>query len=429
MQNTLEYIRGVLRLVLSIAAIALCSCKKTPQVEIVDILGTSQVCLGDTNVQYTLISAAPVDYVLWTVPEGAWIKEGQGTTTIKVNFGQKQGEVCAELYIEGKKVNTVDKCLSVSFGVPGEWCRGLNFEDGKVGGAVAFSIAAKGYIVSGYSVGENGQPQHKAFLWEYDPASGKWTPKASLPTGEQRSWATGFSIGDKGYIATGRVANDVNYQSFVNDFWEYNPATNTWTERASIPFPTNPPNSPYPGTDCAFSFSIGGKGYVGGGESFNLLPRRKLFAYDPQQNMWIARNDVPFNSTISSTSFVIGNKAYVGLGYYQGVTDSDSLFEYDPLLDQWAEKAHFPGGKRLAAVAFSLNNKGYVGTGYDHNIAYSNFWRYDPVNDTWETIPSIGEPIAYSSAFVVDNKAYVVGGNPTVSSVTNKVWIYTQPAN
>lgn len=428
MQHPFEYIKSALRLTLIVAVIALCSCKKIPQVEIVDIVGATQVCLGDTNVEYTLKSAAPVDYVLWTVPEGAVIKEGQGTATIKVDFGQKQGAVCAELYIEGKKVNTVDKCLTVGFGVPGKWCRGLNFEAGKVGAAVSFSIGGRGYVVSGYSVQDNEQPQHTASLWEYEPLSGEWQKKMSLPPGKQRSWATGFSIGNKGYIATGRLASDFNPQNFVNDFWEYDPATDTWTERAPIPFPTIPPVSGFSGTDCAFGFSIAGKGYVGGGETHNLIPRKGLYEYDPQQNIWIVKNNLPFGSTIKSSSFVIGDKAYVGLGYYQGLTDSDSLFEYDPAIDQWTQKAPFPGGKRLAAVSFSLNNKGYVGTGYNHTAdeLYDDFWQYDPILDMWQQIPSIGEAIAYSSAFVVDNKAYIVAGTPTISSLTNKVWIYTQ---
>ena len=36
-----------------------------------------------------------------------------------------------------------------------------------------------------------------------------------------------FSIGSKGYIGTG-------YGGLRNDFWEYDPATNAWTQKADF---------------------------------------------------------------------------------------------------------------------------------------------------------------------------------------------------
>ena len=40
-------------------------------------------------------------------------------------------------------------------------------------------------------------------FWEYDPATNTWTQKADFG-GTTRSVAVGFSIGSKGYIGTGR---------------------------------------------------------------------------------------------------------------------------------------------------------------------------------------------------------------------------------
>ncbi len=46
--------------------------------------------------------------------------------------------------------------------------------------------------------------------------------------GVAREYATGFSIGNKGYIGLGISP------AFLNDFYEYNPKTNVWNEKADF---------------------------------------------------------------------------------------------------------------------------------------------------------------------------------------------------
>jgi N-acetylneuraminic acid mutarotase len=93
-------------------------------------------------------------------------------------------------------------------------------------------------------------------FWEYDPDADSWTQKADFG-GAERSSAVGFSIGSKGYLGTG-FATDGNKR----DFWEYDPVANTWTQKAN-----------FGGTKrtLAVGFSIGTKGYIGLGNdsSFN----------------------------------------------------------------------------------------------------------------------------------------------------------------
>ena len=56
-----------------------------------------------------------------------------------------------------------------------------------------------------------------------------WTQKASFP-GTSRSSAAAFSVENKGYFGTG-----YNGKDYFNDFWEYNPDTNTWNSKADYP--------------------------------------------------------------------------------------------------------------------------------------------------------------------------------------------------
>ncbi|MCX5849701.1 MAG: hypothetical protein NTW65_09645 [Deltaproteobacteria bacterium] len=58
-------------------------------------------------------------------------------------------------------------------------------------------------------------------------SDGTWTQKADFG-GTARGFAVGFSIGNKGYIGGG-VSTAWN-----NDFWEYDPANDTWTQKADF---------------------------------------------------------------------------------------------------------------------------------------------------------------------------------------------------
>ncbi len=57
-------------------------------------------------------------------------------------------------------------------------------------------------------------------FWEWDQATNVWTQKANFG-GTARIGAVGFSIGNKGYIGTGMNGNGQPY-AFM-DLWEYDP--------------------------------------------------------------------------------------------------------------------------------------------------------------------------------------------------------------
>jgi N-acetylneuraminic acid mutarotase len=251
-----------------------------------------------------------------------------------------------------------------------------------------------------------------------------WTQKADFP-GTAREGAVSFSIGNKVYMGIGGTSSD---------FYEYDTQTNTWTQRANIPISNK---------EFATCFSIGGYGYVLSTNSWNMSYPR-FVRYDPSSDSWaelginlIGSNGSPlaFRNENQSVSFVINGKAYVGTGHYSGGCYNRALkyfYEYDPVADQWRSLPQFPGEARELATAFVLDGKGYVGAGkyyqpmfYVPNSihpgqgytcpelseTYANFYRFDPVSETWEAIESYPGGAQYGLiSFVVDNKAYVGGG-------------------
>jgi N-acetylneuraminic acid mutarotase len=190
------------------------------------------------------------------------------------------------------------------------WTQKANFGGVARFRAVGFSIGSKGYIGTGRDGSNN-----KADFWEYDPLANSWSQKANFG-GEPRDAATGFSIGNKGYLGTGFLGQ--------RDFWEYDPGTpgslGAWTQKASL----------YPGTDGSWfsvGFSIGGKGYIGTGFYFDR--RKNFLEYDPAANTWTQKADFGGTPRSQAVGFVIGNKGYIGTGSDNSGNNSD-FWEYNP---------------------------------------------------------------------------------------------------
>jgi N-acetylneuraminic acid mutarotase len=232
--------------------------------------------------------------------------------------------------------------------------------------AVGFSIGSKGYIGTGYDAGCCDLND----LWEYDPATDVWIQKADFG-GAARNRAAGFSIGTKGYIGTG--FDEESPYSQRNDFWEYDPATNTWTQKAD-----------FGGTarSSAVGFSIANKGYIGTGFDVDS-PRNDFWEYDPDIDTWIQKADFGGTARYAAVGFSIGTKGYIGTG--SNYDYKNDFWEYDPATDTWTQRSNFGGTARFSAVGFFIDNKGYIGQGQiqDYPQLTNDFWEYDPVTDEW----------------------------------------------
>src|SRR5712675_3438811 len=65
----------------------------------------------------------------------------------------------------------------------------------------------------------------------------------------------------------------------------------------------------------------------------------------------------------------------------------------------WVTKSQLNGPARSEAVSFVIDNFAYVGTGWDGlNTRFTDFWKYDPVNNVWSQVTSLPDSSARSSA-------------------------------
>lgn len=292
------------------------------------------------------------------------------------------------------------------------WTKKNNFTGLKRERAVAFSINGKGYIGTGVDTAD----VVKKDFWEYDPNTDTWTQIADL-IGVERRNAVGFAINDKGYVGTGMDNAQASLGSPLSDFMAYDPATNSWSNKASFP------GSWGGGVYFATGFSADAKGYICCGKRGPNNYTDEFWEYKPSTDTWFQRQNFPGGVRYQLSSFVIDDLGYVGLGIDQDVYRKD-LWQYNPATNNWLEKNDFLGGERGAATTFSLGQRGFVSSGSDGGFK-NDLWEYNPFVDTWSVRANFGGSERKNAvAFTINNKAYM-GTGKGVSGKKMSVYEYT----
>ncbi len=258
---------------------------------------------------------------------------------------------------------------------------------------VGFSIGDKGYIATG----TDGMSDHLLQdLQEYDPGSNTWTFKSSLPIPLRGSAA--FSIGSKAYITTGGGSYGLNYQML-----EWDQGANVWNTRATFPAGR--------GRMSAVGVTIGNRGYIGTG--FDLAERalNDFWEYDPVSNSWAQKTSLPGSSRCYATAFAIDDKIYIGLGN-NGTAYLKDWWEYTPSTDTWRRMEDLAGDARTGAMGFSVNGKGYIIGGISYTFSpLRDIWEFDPIQNTWTQLDRFpGSSRGYGVSFVINNKGYIAAG-------------------
>ena len=125
--------------------------------------------------------------------------------------------------------------------------------------------------------------------------------------------------------------------------FRYNPHTNRWVTLA--PPPRRHTFSPFGG-------ALGDKFYMGGGW-WDHAPTGFVYAYDPATNTWADRAGVPHGGGHAFGAYsVLGGKLYVAGGIDDGGFPTNDLSVYDPVSNTWATKAPMPILRRNAIGAF-----------------------------------------------------------------------------
>jgi len=272
--------------------------------------------------------------------------------------------------------------------LPGTWVRRADIPwYAGVATGVAFAINGKGYFTTGSNEGPSTDK-----LFEYDPATNQWTEKSPCP--DQLQGAFRMIIGDKAYIGTGETSLPQS-----SKMWEYDPVADLWTQKADFPS----------AIAFAFGIGVGNRGFAGLSNTYGW------WEYDPVGDTWTQKSNPPYVSSYLC-GFTIGDKIYMGCGW-----ESSEWWQYDTTNDTWTRKKDFPVFPIAGGDCFVINNNAYVvGGGLE-------CWLYRPESDSWEQQAFYGYR-AFGSAFAIGNKGYHMGGNAgPVAYFQKDLWEFTPP--
>ena len=259
-------------------------------------------------------------------------------------------------------------------------------------------------------------------VYEYDPAADQWTKKKPMPLPSHHVAFTTYR--DKIYAFGGFVSPESGPPAWVpiNNAWEYDPAGDTWKALASMPTKRG---SALAAVVNDKIYVIGGAATIPGSKETAVFPTHPHMSvgtveeYDPATNTWKERSSMPTPrnhaaiGVVNGKIYVIGGR--VGAAFIGLASDISVVEEYDPATDKWsAPRARMPTA-RSASVSGVYNGRIYVAGGeYQDTHMMATFKAveaYDPASNTWSIMPSMPVSRHGLAAGVIGNRLILVGGD------------------
>jgi N-acetylneuraminic acid mutarotase len=242
---------------------------------------------------------------------------------------------------------------------------------------------------------------------QYDPVTNTWKPIAHLPI--YAMWADVVACQKKIYVIGGseKIPTQV-----------YDPATDTWENKTSIPTTRN---------GGLQANVVDNKIYVIGGQVPSPLgiinPSNATDVYDPATDSWSKMASIP-TAVIGYASAVLNNKIYIigggtATAMVRNATNQVQIF--DPKTNQWTNGTPIPIGvcyARACATTGVLAPKriyvigGTLKYNYQHTSPPATDMNqvYNPEAGNWSVASSMPTPRCSSTLVNVNDELYIIGG-------------------
>ncbi len=247
--------------------------------------------------------------------------------------------------------------------------------------------------------------------WSSIPQSG------TLPPGRNNH----VIIAHKGYVYMG--FGDFS-SGCRNDWWRWDPCTNTWTPLASPPGTVG---------GLPFIFAIGDSIYVGGGGNECGGPLRAVYCYNTQTNTWTSVAPLPVgrHGAVGASD---GGYGYVACGQLAGGGYTSAILRYDPVTNSWSTLTNYPPGGRWIPFMTYYAGKLWIGTGATGlgSGCTNEFYSYDLATNTWTQLATYPRTEYDNWAVAYNGRIYVTGGHPfcgSTSTCTNQFYYYDIATN
>lgn len=256
-------------------------------------------------------------------------------------------------------------------------------------------------VVNGkiYAIGGSDGNGHLNTTEEYDPATNTWATKKPMPTARQRFGIAVYQ--NKIYVIGGST-----HSGFTGTNEVYNPLTDTWETKTSMPAGGR--------SELAASV-VNGKIYLISGHFLGVywIPSNLTEVYDPETDTWTTKASMP-TAVYGSTSAVVNNKIYVIENSYSGEIQNLGLNQiYDAETDTWSYGQPLPvrAAEAIAAATSGVYapKRIYVIGGGDV-FSYSLIQIYNAETDSWSNGTSMLTPRQSLGVAALNDTLYAIGG-------------------
>lgn len=277
-------------------------------------------------------------------------------------------------------------------------------------------LDGKGYVFAGRETSSTSS--YKNDLWQYDPQTDSWIDLGTAPM-KKRVNATIAAANGKLYAGLGYAGLGAYRDStYLQDWWEYTPATGVW--RALAQFPTR-------NTVAASSFAL--DGYIYAIYGFGWGWTRDVWRYSIAEDKWEMVPDNPKRAEAvgGGRGTMLDGVFYFGTGYR--TYNETQWFASDIASDQWTRCASIPGkGREVGACAASMDfvylfgGRHFAGDMTGGEI-FETYMRYSPAKDRWEWCGTMPFGRAENLiAFSINGKVYFGLGENEKAETNNKLY-------
>jgi N-acetylneuraminic acid mutarotase len=239
-------------------------------------------------------------------------------------------------------------------------------------------------------VGGGGTQGATGLHLRYAPATDQWDTLAPVPYNAQQP--CGAVVNGKIHYCGGGYPNS---GTPLAHHYAYDPANDTWSPAADLPFPTV----------INEAAELDGQIYVMSGQPQRDLCQR----YDPVSDSWTTNNDLPDDDFWYGAIVSNGETIYrFGGGGY--IAPVNLAMVYDKVNDSWSYVTDM-SAFRHAPAGCALGDSVIVVSGGYWNGEVDDVWLYHIATQTYTTGPSLPSARAYHSMVSIGGCVYSIGGN------------------
>ena len=195
----------------------------------------------------------------------------------------------------------------------------------------------------------------------------------------------------------------------------YDPATLSWTAKASLPAARN-------------AMAVGAvDGQIVATGGWAPEPSPATWVYDPAADAWTAAADAPVSLSASGQAVADGKLYVVGGCTTSACTPmSSDAAAYDVATGTWTQIADYPAPVAFASCG-GIDGKVYCTGGNGGAAGTADSYVYDPGADSWTAIPDA--PVdTWASGYAVANGTLIVNGGVQGAVITNRTFAYDPAA-